>query len=337
MRGRAAARHGGPRARDAGDRPQRARGGQHRPGGAAQRHARPGPARTGPDRVLRASPARWASRSSRRPRKRGLGLSTFVSAGNRADLSGNDMLQYWQTDPATDVVLLYLETFGNPRKFARVARRLARTKPIVAVKSGRHTRPRRGARRAHRADRRRQRPRAVRAGRASSGSTRSPQLFDTALLLAYQPLPAGPRVAVVGNSTALGVLVADALVGEGMQLAGDPVDIGVTASPEDVRRRRRRRARPRRGRGATRAQGLPTRWSPCSCPRSRRRATRTPGRCARRPPASRHRPTSRSWRCSSRPRACPPSWPYRRGRHARSAGRCPATPAPSAPPRRWRG
>ena len=71
--------------------------------------------------------------------ERGLGLSTFVSAGNRADLSGNDLLQYWQTDPATDVVLLYLETFGNPRKFARLARRLARTKPIIAVKSGRWT------------------------------------------------------------------------------------------------------------------------------------------------------------------------------------------------------
>src|SRR5690606_24241476 len=69
---------------------------------------------------------------------RGLGLSTFVSAGNRADVSGNDLLQYWETDPHTDVVLLYLESFGNPRKFARLARRLARTKPIVAVKSGRH-------------------------------------------------------------------------------------------------------------------------------------------------------------------------------------------------------
>ncbi len=164
-------------------------------------------------------------------RKRGLGLSTFVSAGNRADLSGNDMLQYWQTDPATELVLLYLETFGNPRKFARVARRLARTKPIVAVKSGRHagqvagldghTEP---------ID-----EDSVRALFEQAGVIRVDtlaELFDTALLLAYQPLPAGPRVAVVGNSSALGVLVADALVGEGLQLAGDPVDVGVTASPE---------------------------------------------------------------------------------------------------------
>ncbi|HKQ43462.1 MAG TPA: GNAT family N-acetyltransferase, partial [Pseudonocardia sp.] len=165
-------------------------------------------------------------------RKRGLGLSTFVSAGNRADLSGNDMLQYWQTDPATDLVLLYLETFGNPRKFARVARRLARTKPIVAVKSGRHTRPVAGlAAHTEPID-----DASVRALFEQAGVIRVDtlaELFDTAMLLSHQPLPAGPRVAVVGNSTALGVLVADALMGEGMQLAGDPVDIGVTASPED--------------------------------------------------------------------------------------------------------
>ena len=165
-------------------------------------------------------------------RKRGLGLSTFVSAGNRADLSGNDMLQYWQTDPATDLVLLYLETFGNPRKFARVARRLARTKPIVAVKSGRHTRPVAGlAAHTEPID-----DASVRALFEQAGVIRVDtlaELFDTAMLLSHQPLPAGPRVAVVGNSTALGVLVADALVGEGMQLAGDPVDIGVTASPEE--------------------------------------------------------------------------------------------------------
>ncbi|NED51427.1 GNAT family N-acetyltransferase, partial [Micromonospora aurantiaca] len=67
--------------------------------------------------------------------RRGLGLSSFVSAGNRADVSGNDLLQYWQDDPATDVITLYLETFGNPRKFARLARRIGRRKPVVALAS----------------------------------------------------------------------------------------------------------------------------------------------------------------------------------------------------------
>ena len=71
-----------------------------------------------------------------------MGLSTFVSAGNRADVSGNDLLQFWHGDDRTEVVLLYLESFGNPRKFARLARVLARTKPVIAVKSGRHA-PRR--------------------------------------------------------------------------------------------------------------------------------------------------------------------------------------------------
>jgi len=164
-------------------------------------------------------------------RSRGLGLSTFVSAGNRADLSGNDLLQYWQTDPATDVVLLYLETFGNPRKFARLARRVARRKPVVAVKSGRftaqlasfgtHGEPVDDA--------------SVQALFEQAGVIRVqtlPQLFDTAQLLAYQPLPAGPRVAVVGNSSALGVLVTDALLDEGLTPAGPPVDVGTAASPE---------------------------------------------------------------------------------------------------------
>jgi acyl-CoA synthetase (NDP forming)/GNAT superfamily N-acetyltransferase len=164
-------------------------------------------------------------------RERGLGLSTFVSAGNRADLSGNDLLQYWQTDPETDVVLLYLETFGNPRKFARLARRLARTKPVAAVKSGRFTAPL---------------PSfgsgvvpvdedSVQALFEQAGVIRVqtlPQLFDTALLLAYQPLPAGDRVAVVGNSSALGVLVVDALLDEGLRPAGPPTDVGAAAPPE---------------------------------------------------------------------------------------------------------
>ncbi|HET6209006.1 MAG TPA: GNAT family N-acetyltransferase [Jatrophihabitans sp.] len=161
--------------------------------------------------------------------RRGLGVSSFVSAGNRADVSGNDLLQYWETDPATDIALLYLESFGNPRKFARIARRFARHKPIVAVKSGRgstvaglqHTsvevpEP------------------SVQALFEASGVIRTAtlgELFDVALLLSSQPLPAGDRVAVVGHSTALGVLVADALATAGLPLAR-LVDIGVQASPE---------------------------------------------------------------------------------------------------------
>lgn len=165
-------------------------------------------------------------------KERGLGLSTFVSAGNRADLSGNDLLQYWQTDPATDVVLLYLETFGNPRKFARLARRLARTKPIVAVKSGRHSKPTAAlATSAAAID-----EISVRALFEQAGVIRVEtlsQLFDTAQLLAYQPLPAGQQVAVVGNSSALGLLVSDALLDEGLELVGDAVDIGAAAPPEE--------------------------------------------------------------------------------------------------------
>jgi acyl-CoA synthetase (NDP forming)/RimJ/RimL family protein N-acetyltransferase len=162
---------------------------------------------------------------------RGLGLSTFVSAGNRADVSGNDLLQYWSTDPATKVVLLYLESFGNPRKFGRLARRLARHKPIVAVKSGRHgVRPSLAANSVELDDS------SVRALFEQAGVIRVEslaQLFDTALLLANQPLPAGDRVAVVGNSTAIGLLAADTIAAEGLRPAFDPVDTGPQASPEE--------------------------------------------------------------------------------------------------------
>jgi acyl-CoA synthetase (NDP forming)/GNAT superfamily N-acetyltransferase len=163
--------------------------------------------------------------------QRGLGLSTFVSAGNRADLSGNDLLQYWQTDDDTDVVLLYLESFGNPRKFARLARRLARTKPIVAVKSGRHVGATAGlAENTVPVD-----EASVAALFEQAGVIRVEslaQLFDTALLLANQPLPVGRRVAVVGNSSALNLLVVDAVLANGLELAGEPVDVGSAAIPE---------------------------------------------------------------------------------------------------------
>jgi acyl-CoA synthetase (NDP forming)/RimJ/RimL family protein N-acetyltransferase len=160
--------------------------------------------------------------------RRGLGVSTFVSAGNRADVSGNDLLQYWETDPATELALLYLESFGNPRKFARIARRFARSKPIVAVKSGR------GSMVAGLQHTSVEVPEAsVQALFEASGIIRTPnlaELFDVALLLTTQPLPAGERVSVVGHSTALGVLVADALATSGLSLAR-LVDVGVAAGP----------------------------------------------------------------------------------------------------------
>jgi acyl-CoA synthetase (NDP forming)/GNAT superfamily N-acetyltransferase len=154
--------------------------------------------------------------------RRGLGLSSFVSAGNRADVSGNDLLQYWQDDPGTDVVLLYLETFGNPRKFARLARRMSRVKPVVAVASA--TRPPGLAGDLPGPD-----ANAVTALFARSGVIRVDtvrELFDVGLLLAHQPLPGGRRVAVVGNSSALSQLAVSACRAAGLAVAeGYPHDI----------------------------------------------------------------------------------------------------------------
>ncbi len=162
--------------------------------------------------------------------RRGIGVSTFVSAGNRADVSGNDLLQYWETDPSTDVALMYLESFGNPRKFARVARRMARRKPIVAVKSGRSSVV------AGLAETSVAVPEAsVQALFESSGVIRVAtlgELFDVAVLLVAQPLPAGDRVAIVGNSTALGVLAAEACEAERLVVTG-LIDVGVETTPAE--------------------------------------------------------------------------------------------------------
>ena len=168
-------------------------------------------------------------------RDRGLGLSTFVSAGNRADVSGNDLLQYWSDDPATDIVLLYLESFGNPRKFTRLARRLARDKPIVAVKTGRSSRLPTAQVVASVAIP----DRVVNALFRQAGVIRVDtlnQMFDTAQVLAYQPLPAGRRVGIVGNSAALGTLAADACPLVDLEVAdGYPVDLGADADPATLR------------------------------------------------------------------------------------------------------
>ncbi|MFE1596034.1 GNAT family N-acetyltransferase [Nocardia sp. NPDC058705] len=179
---------------------------------------------------------------------RSLGLSTFVSAGNRADVSGNDLLQYWDTAADTEVILLYLESFGNPRKFSRLARRVARGKPIVAVSSGRLAA---GAD----MDRTVVRDLFGQAGIIQVDSIS--ELFDCAALLACQPLPMGPRVAVVGNSAALNWLAIDAARSEGLQVhrPATAVDRGPGARPTEhgVQRAGRTawglRAR-RRGRGA---------------------------------------------------------------------------------------
>lgn len=161
--------------------------------------------------------------------RRQLGLSTFVSAGNRADVSGNDLLQYWDTDPDTEVVLLYLESFGNPRKFTRLARRVSSGKPVVAVKSGRGAVPPAMAAADHSLDDESTRALLAQAGVIQVGTIA--QLFDCATVFAYQPLPKGPRVSIVGNSTALGVLAQQAGSHFGLEVV-QRVDLGPSAPPE---------------------------------------------------------------------------------------------------------
>ncbi|MFE0460228.1 GNAT family N-acetyltransferase [Kitasatospora sp. NPDC058965] len=168
--------------------------------------------------------------------RRGLGVSSFASVGNRADVSGNDLLQYWEEDPATEVVLLYLESFGNPRKFTRIARRLATTKPIVVVKGARHTGslppghavpPTASGLRDATVDALFQQAGVIRVETITD-------LLDTGELLARQPLPAGPRVAVVGNSDSLGLLTHDACLSAGLRPRA-PVDLTTAATGEHFR------------------------------------------------------------------------------------------------------
>ncbi len=149
--------------------------------------------------------------------RRGIGISSFVSVGNKADISGNDLLRYWETDDSTAVIALYLESFGNPRKFVRVASRVARVKPIIAVKSGRSPAGVRGAS-SHSA--------AMATSDdvaelvlSRSGVTRVDtleELFDTTQAFASQPAPAGRRVAIVGNAGGPAILAADAATANGL-------------------------------------------------------------------------------------------------------------------------
>ena len=166
--------------------------------------------------------------------RRGAGLSSFVSAGNRADVSGNDILQYWFEDPDTDVALLYLESIGNPRKFTRLARRTALVKPVVVVKGARHsgsTPP------GHAVPVSRIPDTTVSALMRQAGVIRVDtvtELVDAGLLLASQPLPRGPRVAILGNSESLGLLTYDACLTEGLRPL-PPLDLTTAASPADFR------------------------------------------------------------------------------------------------------
>ncbi|MFF7391318.1 GNAT family N-acetyltransferase [Streptomyces scabiei] len=159
------------------------------------------------------------------------GVSTFVSSGNRADVSGNDVLQYWYEDPDTDVVLMYLESIGNPRKFTRLARRTAAVKPLVVVQGARH-----GSAPLGHAVRATQLPHTtVSALLRQAGVIRVDtitELVDAGLLLARQPLPAGPRVAILGNSESLGMLTYDACLSEGLRPL-PPLDLTTGASAQD--------------------------------------------------------------------------------------------------------
>ncbi|WP_112490097.1 bifunctional acetate--CoA ligase family protein/GNAT family N-acetyltransferase [Streptomyces bacillaris] len=166
--------------------------------------------------------------------RRGAGLSSFISAGNRADVSGNDFLQYSFEDPDTDVALLYLESLGNPRKFTRLARRTAAVKPVVVVKGARHsgTNPP-----GHAVPVSRIPDATVSALMRQAGVIRVDtvtEMVDAGLLLADQPLPAGPRVAILGNSESLGLLTYDACLAEGLR-PRPPVDLTTAASPQDFR------------------------------------------------------------------------------------------------------
>ena len=190
-------------------------------------------------------------------RRLDIGISSFVSVGNKADVSANDLIQYWAEDANTSVILLYLESFGNPKKFSEIARRVGRTKPIVAVKAGRS---RAGSRAA-----------ASHTGALATNDVvvdalfrqagvirteRLEEMFDVAVLLSHQPVPRGARVAILTNAGGPGILAADACEANGLHLpqlsdttrselrsflpaaasVSNPVDMLASAPPEHYRR-----------------------------------------------------------------------------------------------------
>lgn len=186
----------------------------------------------------------------------GIGISQFVSAGNKADVSGNDLIEYWHGDERTRVILMYLENFGNPRKFTRLAREITKTNPIIVVKSGRsgagaraassHTGALAGA------------DRAIDALLHQCGVLRAEtveEMFDLAMAFAHQPVPRGNRVAIVTNAGGPGIIIADACEANGLSVTGltestrarlatqlpeeasvqNPVDMIASATPQSYR------------------------------------------------------------------------------------------------------
>jgi acetyl coenzyme A synthetase (ADP forming)-like protein len=148
-----------------------------------------------------------------------IGISQFVSVGNKADVSGNDLLLAWEDDPATDIITLYLESFGNPRKFSRLARRIGKRKPIIAVKSGRTAAGSRAA--SSHTGALASSEVAVNALFNQAGVIRVDtieELFDAASLLANQPVPSGDRVGIVTNAGGPAIMAADALEANGLRL-----------------------------------------------------------------------------------------------------------------------
>ncbi|MHB1473479.1 MAG: bifunctional acetate--CoA ligase family protein/GNAT family N-acetyltransferase [Dermatophilaceae bacterium] len=157
--------------------------------------------------------------------RRNLGISIFASAGNRVDVSGNDFMQYWIDDDDTHAVGLYLESVGNPRKFSRIARQLSLRKPVIVVKSAMSSY---GVPPGHRVRATNVPPAAFDAMLRQAGVIRVEnvhQLFDVAQLVVHQPLPRGDRVAIVGNSAALGALTAQACVSWGLEVTHGPVSL----------------------------------------------------------------------------------------------------------------
>ena len=187
--------------------------------------------------------------------RRGLGLAEFVSVGNKADVSSNDLLLAWDGDERISVIGLYLESFGNPRKFTRIARAVSRHTPVLALKAGRGTAGQRAGQ-SHTAAAAAAEP-VVAALLAQAGVQRvdtMEQLLDAARVLHHQPRPAGDRVAIIGNSGGPGILAADAAEAAGLRVVElseatqarvraaapsaasvqNPVDLGAAVPPDEV-------------------------------------------------------------------------------------------------------